>query len=221
MYPEQILKALAEAYASCSTYRDSGQVTTHFCSEDRDPRTSVKPFVTAFHRPDQFRFEYRDRYDVEHEWNRYIVWADGEAVRTWWDVNPGVKQPESLELALAGATGVSSGSAHTVAALLMPDRVGGRRLTDLAELASLGDEPLGEVTCYRLSGRFLVSKRWPERAEHSPLTLWIDCDTLLIRRIEAATQFETFRTETVTDYTPTVGVALSDDELLFGAPETA
>ena len=225
MYPAQILEAVAEAYASCWTYRDSGQVKTRFHSQEgRNLRTSVKPFTTAFHRPDRFRFEYQHRYKAEHEWSRYIVWAHGETVRTWWDVGPRFEQPESLGLALAGATGVSGGLAHTVPALLMPDRVSGRRLTDLAELASLPDEALGEVSCYRVSGRFLphrvdltederhvqqaiaLTGRRPERAEHSSLTVWIDRATLLIRRIEAGKQFETFRTDSVKDYTPAVGV---------------
>ena len=200
----------------------------------------VKPFTTAFHRPDRFRFEYRDRREVGREWKRYVVWLGGEEVRTWWDVHPGVRRPESLELAVAGATGVSGGSAHTTPALLLPDRISGRRLTELVELAALGDEPLGDVICYRLSGRQFVpypvdsdederraqhvialTGRRPERAERSPLTVWIDRDTFLIRRIEAATQFETFRTETVTDYTPAVGVPLGDAELLFDIPEAA
>jgi hypothetical protein len=83
MNPEQILEAMAEVYATCSTYRDAGRVTTRFYSADRHrPRTSVRPFTTAFRRPDRFRFEYRERYQIEDEWDRYIVWADGSAVRT-------------------------------------------------------------------------------------------------------------------------------------------
>jgi hypothetical protein len=238
MYPEQILVAVAEAYAEGSTYRDAGQVTTMFHYPDGRARTTVRPFTTAFARPDRFRFEYRHRFDDAGAWNRYIVWANGSELRTWWDVRPGAERPASLELALAAAAGVAGGSAHTVPALLMPGGLGGQRLTELAELASLGDEPLGESTCYRLSGRFpselvgpaererryqelLAKAGRMERSERSPTTVWIDRGTLLIRRVEWATQFETFRTETVTDYNPGIGVLLSDDELRFGAPETA
>src|SRR5437660_3207129 len=115
MNPEQILAALAEVYAECGSYRDCGQVVTRFVHlDDNPPRTVMQPFSTAFVRPHRFRFEYRDEY------GRYIVWANGEAVQTWWDVSPGVEQQESLEMALAGATGVSGGSAHTIPALLMP-----------------------------------------------------------------------------------------------------
>jgi hypothetical protein len=112
-------------------------------------------------------------------------------------------------------------------------------LTELIELALLGDAPLGEVTCYRLSGRIrpypvdpaeeeqraqevlALTGRKPEQTEHSPVTVWIDRGTLLVRRIEGAVQFETFRTEEMTEYEPAVGISLSDDELQFGAPQAA
>jgi hypothetical protein len=154
MAPEQILAAMAEVYATCASYRDAGRVVTRFVTTDR-PRTSIKPFTTAFVRPDRFRFEYRDRFgDGEGEWDRYIVWAGGGVVRSWWSIQPDAEEPESLALALAAATGVSGGSAHTVPALLLPDVVGGRRLTALGGLVSLGDADLGEVACYRLRGSF-------------------------------------------------------------------
>src|SRR5436305_1218819 len=63
-----------------------------------------------------------------------------------------------------------------------------------------------------------VSGRPPERSENSPLTLWVDRRQLLIRRIEIDVRFETFRTETVTEYNPSIGVTIADDELQFGAP---
>ena len=44
------------------------------------------------------------------------------------DVKPGVRDHESLDFALIGATGVSVGSAHTIPRLLMPDTVNGRKL---------------------------------------------------------------------------------------------
>jgi len=234
MDPEQILAALAEVYATCMSYRDSGRVVTRFFHQNWRPRTDVKPFTTAFIRPDRFRFEYKSRRG-EDEWDRYIISAEAGEVRTWWDVRPGIEQPASLSM--VGASGVSGGSSHTIPAMLMPQQIGGRRLTDLVAVASLGDEPLDGVTCYRLSGRFVpypsdaateerrraeairVTGRPPERAEHDPLTLWIDRGTLLVRRIEQQVRFETFRTEQVTEYSPAIGVTILDDELRFDPPK--
>src|SRR5262245_59747489 len=133
MNPEQILAALAEVYASCMTYRDTGCVVTCFIRPDGHSHTNVQPFATAFVRPNRFRFENLYRFNEQSEWDRDILWADGSEVRTWWDVRGRVERPESLHLALAAATGVSGGSAHTIPALLAPDNVGGRRLTQLAD----------------------------------------------------------------------------------------
>ncbi|MCX6930594.1 MAG: hypothetical protein NT154_46420 [Verrucomicrobia bacterium] len=44
---------MATTYPTCKSYRDSGAVTNVFSPQ----HTDVKPFRTAFVRPDQFRFE--------------------------------------------------------------------------------------------------------------------------------------------------------------------
>ena len=238
MKPDQIIAEMATIYATCASYRDTGKVVTRFLlAVNHQPHTSVLPFATAFVRPDRFRFEYRHRYKTMDEWNRYIVWANGSDVKTWWSVCSGVKHPPALGLALAGATGVSGGSAHTIPALLIPDKVGGLRLTDFAEVTSLADEFVGAIPCFRLSIRFTppmvdaaeeeqqraemtrVTGRPRERCERGPTTIWIDRATLLIRRIDKDSRFETFRAESTTEYEPAVGATITDDELQFGAPE--
>jgi hypothetical protein len=224
MNAEQVVGQLMEVYGTCRTYRDSGQVLTCFLGRQGQlPRTDVKPFTTAFVRPNRFRFEYRKRYRVEGEWCRRVVWADGTDVRTWWDARTGVERPESLGLALAGATGVSGGSAHIVPALLLPAQVRGRPFAETVHIDSLTDESLAEVHCYRLSGHLL----WPGResestvvqAEDPPLAVWIDRDNYLIRRIELGCRHDTFRTESVIEYDAAVGVTISEDELRFGVAE--
>jgi hypothetical protein len=72
-------------------------------------------------RPERFRFEYDDPTPEKP----YIVWANAGVIRTWWYVKPGEERQPSLSDAIAGATGVSGGSAHTIPTLLLPDRIGG------------------------------------------------------------------------------------------------
>ena len=59
---QQILHKMATTYATCKSYRDSGVVTNDFGPHrpgDRFPRhIDVKPFRSAFVRPDQLRFQY-------------------------------------------------------------------------------------------------------------------------------------------------------------------
>src|SRR5262245_26962508 len=142
---QDVLDRMAKAYASCKSYHDSGVVKTVFVQAGGN-WTVEKPFTTAFVRPDRFRFEYKEK-DGGGQERRYIVWRKGKEVQTWWDVKPGVEKPESLGLALAGASGVSGSSAHTVPALLLPKEVSGRRLTDLTEAKRLKDAKIDKVDC--------------------------------------------------------------------------
>lgn len=203
---ENLLQRVAEVYVGCRSYRDSGVVKTIFITANRN-RTVEKPFTTAFVRPDRFRFEYKEKKDDGEEY-RYIVWREGKKVQTWWDIRPGVEMEQSLGLALAGATGVSGGSAHTVPALLLPKEVGGRLLTDLTEAKRIEDAKLGKVECYRVQGKYGKNRT----------TLWIDKD-FLVRRIDAQTEFDDFRTEETTTYDPAINVEIPDKMLQFDPPE--
>ena len=49
------------------------------------------------------------------------------------------------ELGIAGATGVSGGSAHTIPTLLLPDQIGGRSMASLTDLTRLPDEAVDEA----------------------------------------------------------------------------
>ena len=68
-----------------------------------------RPFATAFVRPGRFRFQFTDT-GLGDRSSRYIVWADGNEVLSWWDAKPGVRHPGALQDALAPAAGISGGS---------------------------------------------------------------------------------------------------------------
>jgi outer membrane lipoprotein-sorting protein len=205
---QQILDKVAATYATCKSYRDSGVVTNDFgphSAGDNFPRhVDVKPFRTAFIRPDHFRFEYDDGTPEKP----YIVWAKGSDVRTWWHVRPGVETPSSLDLGIAGATGVSSGSAHTIPTLLLPDRITGARLSAMADLTRLPDEGLDATPCFKLQGKYGFGKQ--------PTTLWLEKATYLIRRIAQDTGLN----KSTTVYQPEVNKDIPAKELEFNAPST-
>jgi len=74
---EEIVGKALSAYASCKSYADAGRVQIIFLTK-LGRRTEIKPFSTAFVRPDAFRFEFQSRRG-EEEWNRYIVCTRGAA----------------------------------------------------------------------------------------------------------------------------------------------
>lgn len=194
----QIVDRMAEVYASCSTYRDEGRVETVYFERVGESTETLR-FRTAFVRPDRFRFEYVDASD------RYVIHSDSNGTRTWWDVTPGVEEEDSLELALAGATGISSGSAHTIPSLLL-NEAHSFRLTDLTELMLLPDANLDGVSCYRIQGK---------NRGGDVESLWIEKKTYLLRRIDTGMQFSDFRTEETTTYSPQVNVDVPPEELEF------
>lgn len=230
--PEVIIAKVADTYGQCDSYLDSGCVTTHFfSSEGVLTRIEERPFSTAFVRPDRFRFQLTFRLHPQSQWHQCIIAADKEDVRVWSDLRSVVERPESLARALAGATGISGGSAHTIPCLLMPDRLPGRRITELRDLKNFQDGIVQGVQCYRIQGHFLLdpsdSERYaietkrltgeePEQAMHGPLLLWIEKETYLIRRLDMEKRFTTFRTEVTTTYEARIGIRIEEDKLRFG-----
>jgi outer membrane lipoprotein-sorting protein len=202
---EQILERMAKVYADCKSYRDTGSVKTVFIRTDRT-WDGVRPFTTAFVRPDRFRYEFKDQQSHGRP-DRFLIWKNGEDVRSWWDVDPGI-QTASLDMAIAGATGVSGGSAHTIPRMLLPKELEGWVLTELEQQQRKEDADLDGVNCYRIEGK----------ARGDPTTLWIDKKTVLLLRIEQSHQFKDFRTEETTTYTPLVNVDIPEELLVFDPP---
>ena len=205
----QVLERMAEAYAECESYRDEGIVKIVFISDDGE-RVTERPFSTAVIRSDRFRFQFEDRARIGRT-TQYIVHADNTGVRTWWTIRPGVEVEDSLAMALAGATGVSGGSAHTIPALLLPDEISGRRLTDMIAPEFLADDEIDDRRCYRIQGTF---------GDSLPSTLWIDAETFLVRRIDEENVFDDFNTRGTTTYeVAECDIEIADDELAFNPPD--
>lgn len=201
-----ILARSALTYAHCKSYQDTGVVTITY-RESLGTRVEERPFKTAFVRPDRFRFEYRET-GLAGGKRRYIVWRLGSHVQTWWDVQPGVQEKGSLSSALSAATGVSGGSAHTIPALLLPDEVEGRRLTDMTDVKRIADAEVGGVGCFCVEGKYADVSR----------TVCIDRKTFLVRRVEFESAFPNFRARETTTYQPSIDEPVTQKSLAFDPP---
>ena len=111
-------------------------------------------------------------------------------------------------MALARPTGVSVGSAHTIPSMLLPDEVSGRRFTDIPELKRTDDVIFDTVDCFRIQSQSVGS----------PMTIWVDKNTFLLRRIDTKRKFDDFRTERTTIYEPVINGEISDKMLEFDPP---
>jgi hypothetical protein len=177
---QQLLQQVVARYAAFVSYADEGTVRTRVRSEEPELITT---FSTLISKPACFRFEFRRPHPyppLRHIVHRHLVVSDGSTVQVVRD-NPGqplqIDTSRSLELAVAGATGISSGSAHTIARLLLP-QVGGLSLLELVDAQLRPDVSLGSAVCYQVEAKFPRSG--------GLATLCIEKDTLLIRRFGTA-----------------------------------
>ena len=141
------------------------------------------------------------------------MWQGGESVLTWWSIRPEVKTQPNLMMAIAGATGVSSGSAITIPSLLMPDVIGSKDIASLTDLELSGEEQLAGIATYRISGT--RPSRQIDKPQQSRLTFWVDIENLLVLQTFSAHQFEDFKAENTIAYRPRMNVTVSPGSLAF------
>jgi len=177
MEAADIIDRFAKLYAACSTYHDVGVVNT-----EGDSAGNVVKFKTYFARPSKFRFQWTSHhpaFGAERSQTFNIVWSDGIRSRSYYrgdDPEAVEEEEESLELAIAGATGVSSGAAVNVPALLLVDiRADCRSLLELTDLVLVREEEIHGHWCYVVEGGYEIGRRDTE--------LWIDKESFSLRRI--------------------------------------
>jgi hypothetical protein len=172
-----VLRAAVERYAALGAYSDTGEVMTRIAATGTVHRIT---FSTLYQRPSFFRFTFFNPHPhppLGHLVTEHSVGYDGTvgySVAKRPDGAVDRKSPISLEAAVARATGISSGSAHTIGRLLLP-KVHGLGLLDLVD-AHRGDDVLIEgKSCYSVTAR---SPKGYRRQEE----LWIEKDSYLLRR---------------------------------------
>lgn len=169
----ELLRAVVARYRALTVYADTGSVRT------RGPRGEYETRSSSARRADgDFRFEFHNPHPyakLRHRITRSVVGrAQGQAYFH-------VERPRSparlteepdFNLAIAGATGVSHGAAHTIAKLLF-DEIDGFAITDLRRPRFRGRRVIDGVDCHRITGRHLRQR----------VAVFIGIEDLLIRKI--------------------------------------
>lgn len=174
-----ILAKCAEAYASCRTYQDTGEVRRTMTGSRQSIRhTQRLPFRTAFERPSRFLFEYRDMdLGPTEEWaGGFACLKDGRT--TCWTSFSGACTGD-LANALAALTGVSGSSASFVPTLLgLAPAYSPLPRAGTATL--IAEEQVDGHECFRIRGK---------RRGGILVDLWVDCATGLVRRADSSQEF--------------------------------
>ena len=207
----RLLEDVARRYATCASYADDGLVTTLIIDEHgEERRLDAMRFSTRFVRPGRYRFEFGNQVNGAY-WCQGVIWRDGEEVLEWDRLGRSVPTSSGhLSAAIAGATGVSSGAAHTIPRLLLPDDVGGFGIDDVVEAKLTGEEEVGRVTCWKVTGR--------HPSAGCAYVIWIDKTQRLIRGIEVVTQEAAYTSRQTTSYHPRIDTEIADDDLVFDPP---
>ncbi len=154
---DQIIDKVKKTYAGLETYQDCGYVDTLMYPGTEKERLTRRPFTTYFRKPNLFLFEWEDKFFENSPVRHHAIWCDGKTAFNKWPEKKAEivsrlllsSVDQDLSMAIAGATGISSGAAHNTLALLLPD-VGGRKSTDIRQGAILDDEDLDGEICYRI-----------------------------------------------------------------------
>jgi hypothetical protein len=212
----QILRLMTAAYRDCRSYEDRGVVRTRF--HGWDGFSTQIEFTTKFQRDAAFRFGYREVKSssvvsaIMRETESMVIWGDTRRARMWWTVTDGVVEDSTVENAVAGATGVSAGSSHTVPRMLMPDTISGSSLADFRDAVVTSIDSVNGHDCYRVAGALSSGRA---------TTMWIDRETFLVRRIDEGLETLGDGTEVdeVTAFDPRLDVPIAPADFTFTPPK--
>ena len=172
----RILNNMFTVYSRLASYQDEGILVT--TNDEATGGTIEKmPFKTFFKRPNLFRFEWTD-FGITKLGRTKLMWFNGKEAFTYWEPDSYEKE-ESLILAVAGASGASSGTAYTVSELLLPNELGNSTLKRLVKVSLLGEDVVEGVNCYRIKATEVSNL----------LELWVGKNDFLLRKLRRETKF--------------------------------
>jgi hypothetical protein len=166
-----ILNCVQATYRGFQSYADTGTVETV-------PPIGKTPteFKTYFIQPNKVRFEWRawhPYFGKEHPPEENVIWSNGERSHSFFLGKQ--NSPDGISLAIAGATGVSSGSVHMILKLLFPECIEISRVWyNMQNSRLLEDAEINGSQCYHLIGE----TKLPDDVE-----AWIGKDDMIVRRL--------------------------------------
>ena len=212
---DDIWQRSLSAYEGLTSYADTGVVLVEAPSISES-----HSFTTRYGTPRSLYFDFVKNEEVD----RYVIWSDEEAFHTWWQTT-GVEDeyPRGSGIgAFAQADYLTNGSAMKLLPLIFAKSGLQGALTNFRDFALDGTEKIGGHDCYRLAGRTSdVYTATGREVNIRKVTVWIDSETLLIRKVFEDTPKGTppaLFMHTTTTFEPQLNPALQDDAFAFEAP---
>ena len=197
----EILKHSAAVYSGCRTYSDEGTASFKFIGMSFGEVSMQTHFQTAFVGPERFRFEV----DGPGRMGTWIVWANGDDIRTSAPSGSLFDRFNSLDAALLQLGFTSAGSSLTVPQLLMSRYL---RADDLLSLIS-NPKLTGEEKVDGHKAFLIEATIWNE-----PIKIWIDREQYLILKISRKTTLSIRSQEITIQYKPRVNAEIAPERLV-------
>jgi outer membrane lipoprotein-sorting protein len=212
---DDIMQKARAMYVALRSYVDTG-VVLYESGSSKDRHT----FTTLLNRsPRRFVLDF-----VKAGGDRYVVWGDPDAFHTWWKTTGqqfDYPNPDNTPaLSQSGAHNYGVGNK-------IPTLLYGRAplLSDFANFTDLeieGTEDIGNRHCHRLSGTTRdVYAATGREVNVRKMTVWIDVESLLIRRV--VEQWKTTLPGDIkritTTYEPQANPTIDEKRLRFTPPE--
>ena len=217
-----ILDRARAKYAALKSYSDTGTVTTEYKGGNDPGPSSVErhTFSTYYRAPRQFFFDFVKDPKVGDE--RFVIWADGSDFYTWWSATK-VREdyPKGQGgTAFAVATFPTHGSLMQISPLLF---AGGGLHGPIVDLKVLKSDELEEINkhrCYKFVGEVALAYGTGAVSSVVPTTVWIDADSLLVRRIlEDTPKNAPGIDRTTTTFEPVADPKVDDAKFKFTPPQ--
>ncbi len=217
---EDILARSKAIYAALHSYADSGSVVAEYgpvTAVARDTHT----FHTYFRSPRLFYFDFTRGANVD----RFVVWSDEQAFHTWWKttgLEDSYGKGQGINAFVLGASPTKN-AIMQISPLLFPGSGLVGTLTEFGDPADAGREKVDGHDCYVLTG---VAKSVYRVTGHETnfrrTTLWIDTQTLLVRRVREEPKGTSPGTvnRTTTTFSPHANPPLDDSRFRFTPPES-
>lgn len=180
---ETLLAQSRANYAALKSYADIGTVFTEYKGVDGPLIAERHTFTTRYRPPRQFLLDFKE--DAQAGGDRFVIWSDGGDFNTWW-LTTGVHEryPQGQgAYAFAQAVLPTKGSSAQTPPLLFSGAGLHGPLADLARPKLAGMEELAGKRCHKLIGEVGLAYGTGTVTNVRPTTIWIDVETLLVRKI--------------------------------------
>jgi len=228
--PVELTRAIAY-YATLTSYADAGTVTV-----DTGALVDRARFTTYFRRASRDLFydfqpltsvTTQTGFTIDMRAYRSVLWMSRGVMQTYQTPTPQPLQQIGSDAgaqvrALAGLSHPTNGTAIMIPSLLYPQARLPSAILQIETATAAGVEPVDGHPCHKITGTAAAYYPSGKRTGVRPVTVWIDADTQLVRRVLEDTP-ERYGDGKATlkitfDYRPQANPALDDSRFQFTPP---